>query len=189
MAMASAGDRAPSAATGGSHHGPGHLGRVTVRRCRAEEVLPVRRLVLRPHQRLAETTFPGDSAPATAHFCAEDEGGRVVCVATVCQEEIAWPPGDARPEGTVGATPWRLRGMATIPEWRGKGAGSALLAAVVNHVAGMGGGVLWCNARLSAVAFYERAGMVRIGHPWDEPVIGPHVKMWKMVSGQKWRNP
>jgi GNAT superfamily N-acetyltransferase len=97
-------------------------------------------------------------------------------VASVWREAPSWPSGDA--------DSWRLRGMATAPEWRGKGAGTAVLAAVIAHVAAAGGGLLWCNARLGAVAFYERAGLVTRGEQWEEPVIGPHIAMFTMVPGR-----
>jgi hypothetical protein len=41
---------------------------------------------------------------------------------------------------------------------------------------------LWCNARLAAVGFYERAGMVTTGEIWEEPVIGPHIAMFAQVA-------
>jgi GNAT superfamily N-acetyltransferase len=71
--------------------------------------------------------------------------------------------------------------MATAPERRSTGIGSALFGAVFGHVAGCGGGLLWCNARLAAVGFYERAGMVTTGDVWEEPVIGPHIAMFVQV--------
>ena len=72
--------------------------------------------------------------------------------------------------------------MAAAPEWRGTGVGSALFDAVFDHVAGGGGGLLWCNARLAAVGFYERAGMVTTDDVWEEPVIGPHIAMFLQVA-------
>jgi predicted GNAT family N-acyltransferase len=72
--------------------------------------------------------------------------------------------------------------MATVPSWQGRGAGSSVLACLLAHVAAAGGGLLWCNARLTATGFYERAGMVRTGEPWDEPEIGLHVAMFKLVE-------
>ena len=56
------------------------------------------------------------------------------------------------------------------------------LAAVVAHVAGRGGGLLWANARIPAQRFYEREGWVTRGEPWDDPVIGPHVVMLRPVE-------
>ncbi len=56
-----------------------------------------------------------------------------------------------------------------------------MLGAAVSHVADRGGGLLWCNARLPAVTLYTRAGFVEVGEPWTDPVIGPHVVMWRTV--------
>ena len=145
-----------------------HAG-ATVRRCAPDAVRALRQAVLRPHQRVEEVVFDGDYLPDAVHFCAEDCGGNIVCIASVWEERPRWEPGEARC--------WRLRGMATAPAWRGRGLGSAVLAAVVAHVAANGGGLLWCNARLGAVGFYARAGLVATGKSWEEPVIGPHVAM------------
>jgi GNAT superfamily N-acetyltransferase len=71
--------------------------------------------------------------------------------------------------------------MATAEGWRGRGVGARVLAAVVDHVSSRGGGLLWCNARLPAVAFYERGGFEVGGDPWDEPHIGPHVAMRRRI--------
>ena len=76
-------------------------------------------------------------------------------------------------------TGWRIRGMATWPENRGRGAGALVLDALLDHVRRSGGGLVWCNARTTAQAFYARAGFVVHGEEWEEPVIGPHVVMWR----------
>ncbi|HXW80069.1 MAG TPA: GNAT family N-acetyltransferase [Acidimicrobiales bacterium] len=144
-----------------------------VRLCAVDDVVGLRQLVLRPHQTLEEVRWETDGQANAEHFCAYDEAGAVVCVASLWREPPPWQP--SAPNA------WRLRGMATAPEWREKGAGSAVLTAVVAHVAGGGGGLLWCNARLGAVKFYERAGMATRGEQWEEPIIGPHVAMYMMV--------
>ncbi|HTV11828.1 MAG TPA: GNAT family N-acetyltransferase [Acidimicrobiales bacterium] len=140
-----------------------------VRLCGPDEVLALRQAVLRPHQSLEEVRFSGDLAPDAAHFCARGLGGEIVSIASVWPEVPPWC------QGTCPA--WRLRAMATVPTWRGKGVGSAVLAAAMSYVREKGGGLFWCNARLKAAGFYERAGMSRVGEPWEEPVIGPHVVM------------
>lgn len=149
-------------------------GQASVRRGEAHEVWELRHEVLRPHQGLDEVHFAQDQQPTTAHFCAEDSDGKIVCVASVWPEPPPWP---------VGATAaWRLRAMATAPAWRGRGVGGAVLRAAIDHIAASGGGLLWCNARLPAVGFYERAGLATFGDTWEEPVIGPHVAMWRLVE-------
>jgi GNAT superfamily N-acetyltransferase len=140
--------------------------------CGADEVIALRQAVLRPHQRPDEVRFPDDDGPATAHFCARDDDGQVVGVVSLMKQCPPWQ---------TGLDAWQLRGMATASEWRGMGVGRALVGAVFDHVAAGGGGLLWCNARLAAVGFYERAGMVTTGDIWQEPVIGPHIVMFIRV--------
>jgi predicted GNAT family N-acyltransferase len=137
----------------------------------AEVTLPLRQRVLRPHQTIEQVRLPGDDDRDTRHFAALDEAGAVVGVASVRREPAPWGP-----DG------WRLRGMATAEQWRGRGVGANVLAAVFDHVAARGGGLVWCNARVPALRFYERAGFVVRGEPWDEPDIGPHVRMWREVG-------
>jgi ribosomal protein S18 acetylase RimI-like enzyme len=71
--------------------------------------------------------------------------------------------------------------MATDPAYRGRGVGAAVLEALVAHARAGGGGVLWCNARVPAQRFYERAGLQTRGEPWEDPEIGPHVLMWRRL--------
>jgi len=162
---------------------------VVVERVAAMDTLALRQQVLRPGRPLDESIFPGDDDPRTAHVAARvrleapellahvDEGivfEGILAVGTVLPEP---PPWDAqRPDG------WRVRGMATRPELRGRGLGGRVLAALLDHVAAGGGGVVWCNARITAVAFYERAGFQRLGTPFDLPTIGVHQRMWRLVE-------
>lgn len=148
---------------------------VRVDRVAAPTTYPLRQRVLRPHQTLDQLALPGDDDPETAHFAALDEAGAVVGTASVRREAPAWDPADVRA--------WRLRGMATDEDRRRSGVGQRVLAAAVAHVGDRGGGVLWCHARLGAVPFYEHCGFVVHGEPFEEPDIGPHVAMWRLVPG------
>jgi len=140
-----------------------------------EQTFALRHRVLRQHESLEDLRLSGDDDPRSGHIAAiDDDSGEVVGTAVVFPEP---PPWDT---GASGA--WRLRGMATAEEWRSKGVGGAVLAAVVDHVNLAGGRLLWCNARLPAVRFYERAGFERVGEEWDEPHIGPHVAMQLRVQ-------
>jgi predicted GNAT family N-acyltransferase len=68
--------------------------------------------------------------------------------------------------------------MATDEARRREGLGAAVLATAVEHVRSQGARLLWCHARVPAVAFYRRAGFVTRGEPWEEPDIGRHVAMY-----------
>jgi GNAT superfamily N-acetyltransferase len=147
---------------------------VTVRRVAPEATFALRHDVLRLHEAPESLRLPADDDPRSGFFAAETADGQVVATAVVFPDA---PPWDA---SAVGA--WRLRGMATAEAWRSRGIGAAVLDAVVRHVLAGDGRVLWCNARLPAVAFYERAGFVRVGEEWDEPFIGPHVAMQRLLG-------
>ena len=67
--------------------------------------------------------------------------------------------------------------MATDPAVRGTGAGRALVAEVLARVAGLGGDLVWCDARAAAVGFYERMGFRVLTEPYEISPIGPHLGM------------
>lgn len=128
----------------------------------------LRRRVLRPHQTVAELV--AETAPGTIGFAAFS-GGAVVGSALLSQEPF--------PDGEIDA--WRLRGMATAPEFQGRGVGGAVLSTVIDYVRIAGGTVLWANARTPARRFYESHGFAAVGDIWNDPDIGPHIRMWRKV--------
>lgn len=138
---------------------------------------PLRLRVLRPGQRAEELVFPGDEDVDARHFAVRRGDDPPLAVASLVPERPPWPiaPGPPNQPG------WRLRGMATAPEARGQRLGARLLAAVVDHVAGAGGGALWCNARMTAYGFYTRCGFSPYGEVFDIEGIGPHIVMWRDV--------
>jgi len=135
-------------------------------------VLPLRQRVLRPHQRLADVGFEGDTTGT--HFAAFEASSVIVGVVSLITE----------PPDASGARCWRLRGMATDPPRQRQGVGRALMAGLLDFVARSGGGAIWCNARLHAVGFYELFGFVASGEVFEEPEIGPHVRMSRVVEQQ-----
>lgn len=135
----------------------------------ADATFCLRQRVLRPHQSIAEMGLAGDDDPTTLHLGAVDDTGEVVGTLRLQPVTCPWLP--ARTDA------WQLRGMATAEQLRGHGVGSDLVAAAVLHVAHNGGGLLWCNARGPAEAFYARAGFTPTEHRWEDALIGPHVGM------------
>jgi len=63
---------------------------------------------------------------------------------------------------------YQLRGMATLKEYRGFGAGKLML--------------LWCNARIVAVDFYKKYGFQTYGDKFEIPIVGKHYIMFKKIS-------
>jgi GNAT superfamily N-acetyltransferase len=117
----------------------------------------LRRDVLRPTHTLEQVA---SREPAEAYAVGAYDGEELVAVGFVLRE------------GEPGA--WRIRGMATAPHARSRGAGSAVLGALIEHATAHGARRIWCNARTRALPFYARAGMRPASEEYDVPESGPH---------------
>lgn len=137
----------------------------------ADVVRPLRERILRPGRTGEELVFPGDDDPETLHTAVSVDGA-IVGVATVTRD-----PHPREPR----SSDWRIRGMATRAELRNRGIGTALVAACEAHAREHRAGRLWCNARVDARAFYERAGLLVEGDRFEIPTIGPHYLMSKSL--------
>jgi ribosomal protein S18 acetylase RimI-like enzyme len=125
----------------------------------------LRQAVLRPHETIEQV--------------AADEAQDAFAVGAFADGELI-AVGLIAPDGEPGA--WRVRGMATAPHARRRGGGRAVLDALVRHAVDHGARRIWCNARVPAVGFYERAGMRVISDEFELPHIGPHVVMEMRVG-------
>jgi GNAT superfamily N-acetyltransferase len=131
----------------------------------------LRRTVLRP-QWPPGRLLPGDEIPHALYLGARDEAGRVVSAAVIFAAPYLvhpdWP----------GA--WQLRGMATAAGARSQGWGAQILAAAADIAADRGARLLWCEARVEAMPFYQRHGYVAEGPVFDHPQTHiPHRHMWR----------
>jgi GNAT superfamily N-acetyltransferase len=72
--------------------------------------------------------------------------------------------------------------MATRRDARGRGAGSRILEALVQHAIEHGATRVWCNARTPAHRLYERAGFAVASDEFELPHIGPHYRMELVVA-------
>jgi GNAT superfamily N-acetyltransferase len=138
---------------------------VLVREISLVETRPLRHAVLRPHETVESLAA---HEPPDAFAVGAFDGGALIAVGFVA------------PDGEPGA--WRVRGMATAPDARGTGAGSAILDALVQHATDRGASRVWCNARTPARSLYERAGFRAISQEFDLPDIGPHFVMERKTA-------
>ncbi|WNV84940.1 GNAT family N-acetyltransferase [Umezawaea sp. Da 62-37] len=153
-----------------------------VRAASATEVRPIRHRVLRPAQPADSCAYPEDDLPGARHFAALHEG-RAVGAASLYTED---PPAEYAPPGLLSrgcrhGGGRRLRGMATLDQVRGTGAGIALLRVALTHAALDGADGVWCNARSSAAGFYRKQGFAELGPEFDMPEIGPHFFMYRSL--------
>jgi predicted GNAT family N-acyltransferase len=131
----------------------------------AETTYPLWRDVLREGRPVARLADP----EGTFHLAARGVDGRLVGVVRFSPAPCPW-----RPEA---GAPWQLRGMATDPAVRTTGVGRALVREGLRRVAGLGGDLVWCDARMAAVGFYQRMGFAVVTEEFQKPEGGPHLGM------------
>jgi len=135
-------------------------------RISAAETHDLRRRVLRTGDPAAAVEWVGDDDTGTFHLGIRDRAGVVVAVST-------WMHRPDPVDPAVQAT--QLRGMATDPALEGRGLGSRLLEAGIERCRARDDEVVWANARVTAVGFYERAGFSVVGAEFETAATGlPH---------------
>jgi ribosomal protein S18 acetylase RimI-like enzyme len=106
-----------------------------------------------------------ETEPDGAHAVAAFDGEELIATGLIGLD----------PESARGS--WRIRGMATEARARGRGAGTAVLAALLDHARAEGARTVWCTVRTNARSLYERAGFRTVSQEFELPDIGPHVVM------------
>jgi ribosomal protein S18 acetylase RimI-like enzyme len=146
---------------------------IGVRALHASETKPLRHLVLWPHiENESDCVMSIDDDHETLHLgCIVDD--IVASVGTI------YPESSAKIQAT---RPYRLRAMATHPDYRRQHLGEMLLQHAFKTLLARGCDVLWCDARLVAVPFYTSLGFRVLPEIYDVPLIGPHQFMWKEIK-------
>jgi GNAT superfamily N-acetyltransferase len=133
----------------------------------AADTHDLRRRILRDGEPEAVVDWDGDSDHGTFHLGIRDDTGAIVAISTWLRQ----PP----------AT--QLRGMATDPAWAGRGLASGLLDAGIERCRARGDHVIWANARVTAVGFYERAGFTVVGAAFETADTGlPHREVRRRLG-------
>ena len=140
----------------------------------AKDIRPLRNLVLRPNLPIETTYYDLDNEKDTFHLAS-------IMHSTIISIGTFYPENDIELQSKNG---YRLRGMATHPDYRRKSAATKLMNKSFVLLKEKKCDVLWCNARLVAVEFYKSLGFKIIGKIFDIPSIGPHYKMYKSVINQ-----
>lgn len=141
------------------------------------EIFTLRWEVLRPGLPPESAEFAEDSQPGAFHIAAyphassQDEGAAGSAVLGCGSFYPEAFPGDAGPPA---GEAFRIRGMASSPQVRGQGFGTAVLDAGTDEALARGARMLWCNGRTEARGFYERHGYVVRGEEFHIEGVGPH---------------
>lgn len=128
-----------------------------IRQITWQQAIPIRQRVLWPEKPSEFCYVDGDDT--AIHFGAF-VSGILVCVASIYIE---------------GNTA-RLRKYATELTFQGQGIGSAVLNEVITYLTAHKITNFWCDARASALSFYQRFGMVRQSERFYKSEV-PYYKM------------
>lgn len=138
----------------------------------AEKARPLRYQVLRPGQPLENSHYKEDHLVTTFHLgVAVDD--KIICNGTFIKEACTYFPEETEA--------YRLRGMATDPQFQGRQLGSHLLQTAEDILRIKNCKILWFNARETAFRFYEKNGFQSVGETFDIPYVGPHKVMYKIL--------
>ncbi|WP_158795200.1 GNAT family N-acetyltransferase [Pedobacter sp. L105] len=141
-----------------------------IRRISQQETFPLRSAELRNNKPFDQCVLPTDNTEGIYHlgYFLDDQ---LVCIGTFFPE-------DYPEQGTGG---FRLRGMATLSAFAGKGYGAALINFAIDELTSVQASYIWCNARKAAVGFYSKLGFDIISGEFDVPGIGPHFDMRRQI--------
>ncbi len=131
-----------------------------------ELTLDLRSRILRDGKSLTECVFPTDQVKGIFHlgFYVEKK------IATVA----SFFPNNYKDYVQPG---YQLRGMATDHPFLGKGYGKQLIEFAVNYIRNTNAAYIWCNARSSAVEFYQKLGFELVSEEFEIAGVGPHYEM------------
>ena len=137
----------------------------------AELTFPLRSIVLRKGLAPEACVFPTDHLDGAFHL------------AYYVNEEIAtiasFFPNKYKEREEEG---YQLRVMATNPKFLGQGFGKQVVIFSIEYIKNTNAQYLWCNARTSAVKFYEKLGFSTISAEFEIAGVGPHYEMMLNIN-------
>ena len=142
---------------------------IQIKEISAEETFPIRLEVLRKNIPLPYE-FNGDFDEDTIHLGAF-EGNKLIAVSSYMKAT------NTNFEGNQ----YQLRGMATLTEYQGSGAGKLMLEKAVQNLKEKNCNILWCNARIAAVDFYKKQGFQTFGEKFEISYVGEHYVMFNLL--------
>ncbi|CAM4191419.1 acetyltransferase [Bacillus luti] len=144
---------------------------ITVKHIDGSETYVLRQKILRPSQTLAACKYSSDYEADTFHLGAfsNDE---LISIASFSKEIYPDLPAGSH---------YRLRGMATLPNFRNKRAGSSLIHEAETILQERNANILWCNGRITVADYYKRLGFHEHGEIFEIEPIGLHKVLYKKL--------
>lgn len=144
---------------------------ITVKRIAVSQTYEVRQPVLRQGKPIESCFFEGDDLPTTFHY-GLFENEKIQGVISVYENEnLLFEEKDQI----------QIRGMAVLEKNQRKGFGQQLVAHCEMEMMSQNKKLIWFNARVTAVGFYEKMGYSIIGNSFDIKDVGLHFVMYKKL--------
>lgn len=128
-----------------------------IRAIKWEETLPIRHKVLWPNKPESFCRVDGDEL--ANHYGVYIEEKLVSVASIYIEDKVA-----------------RLRKFATLVEFQNAGLGTKLITHIINVLKSAGIEYFWCDARTTAVGFYQKFNMVQQGDEFTKSGI-LYIKM------------
>ena len=145
---------------------------IEIKKITALETYPIRLEVLRKNIPLPYK-FNGDLAVDTFHLGAF-KNNDLIAVSSFMKVKNKNFEGEQ----------YQLRGMATLNEYRGLGAGKLMMEKTFSILNDLQVDCLWCNARIVAVKFYEKRGLKTFRDLFEIKPVGNHYVMFKNLKNE-----
>ncbi|MEK8180564.1 GNAT family N-acetyltransferase [Flavobacterium buctense] len=144
---------------------------ITIRKISAQETYTVRHPVLRKGKQIESCHFDGDDLDTTSHFGLH-ENDQIKGVISLFENNN--PLFEDKKQT-------QIRGMAVLENNQGKGYGRLLVEHSEKILKTQNTPLIWFNARINAVGFYQKMGYQIIGNSFEIPNVGLHYVMWKKL--------
>ncbi|WP_339611148.1 GNAT family N-acetyltransferase, partial [uncultured Planktosalinus sp.] len=120
---------------------------IKIKAINAEETISVRHAVLRPGKSISSCNFEGDQLESTVHFGLFAKN-KLAAIASFYEKK----------NPLFNGSQIQLRGMAVLENYKAKGFGRLLLETGEQLATQKKSTILWFNARIAAIPFYEKYG-------------------------------
>ena len=140
-----------------------------IRKITAAETYPLRHKILRQNEPIEKCVYPFDTADSTVHFGLFEHNALFGIISVF----------ETKKDVFTDQKQFQIRGMAVIENQQKKGYGAALVKHTMAYLQKEKEFLIWFNARIIALGFYEKLGFERIGTAFEIAPIGIHYIMYK----------
>ena len=140
-----------------------------IKKIAAKETYSVRLPVLRKGKPIESCQFDGDNLATTQHYGIYLDNELVGIISLFKKNNSTFSQKNQ----------YQIRGMAVLENHRKKDYGKALLIYTEEECKNQEVDLIWFNARIEAIGFYEKMGYQKKGTPFDIPDVGEHIVMFK----------